>query len=155
MDLGLKGRIAFVTGASRGIGRAIALALGAEGVHLALFGRDLAACRKVAAEARRRHRRLRAIVVPLVFLASARAGMISGCAINVDTAARVIGQKLGEALGQPVVVENRPGGGSVIERLAVDGSRPFPESPAAFASFLRAEIAKWAGVVRRGGITPG
>jgi len=44
---------------------------------------------------------------------------------------------------------------SVIERLAVDGSRPFPESPATFASFLRAEIAKWAGVVRRGGITPG
>lgn len=44
---------------------------------------------------------------------------------------------------------------SVIERLAVDGSRPFPEAPAAFASFLRAEIAKWAGVVRRGGITPG
>lgn len=67
MDLGLKGRIAFVTGASRGIGRAIALALAAEGVHLALFGRDLAACRKVAAEALRRHRRSRVIVVPLDF----------------------------------------------------------------------------------------
>ena len=39
MDLGLKGKTALVTGASMGIGRGIALALGREGVRLALVAR--------------------------------------------------------------------------------------------------------------------
>lgn len=65
MDLNLKGRIAFVTGASRGIGKAIALALAAEGVHLALFGRDVALCEALKEELRVRHADLRVCVVPL------------------------------------------------------------------------------------------
>ena len=40
MDLGLKGKRAIVTGGSRGIGRAIALALGAEGVRVCVTARD-------------------------------------------------------------------------------------------------------------------
>jgi 3-oxoacyl-[acyl-carrier protein] reductase len=39
MDLELEGRVAVVTGASRGIGRGIALALAAEGCHVALCAR--------------------------------------------------------------------------------------------------------------------
>ena len=65
MDLGLKGRVAFVTGASRGIGRQIATALAAEGVNLGLFGRDLERCNAVAKELGDRHPGLRIAVVAL------------------------------------------------------------------------------------------
>jgi NAD(P)-dependent dehydrogenase (short-subunit alcohol dehydrogenase family) len=40
MDLELKGRKAIITGASRGIGRATAELLAAEGVHIGFFSRD-------------------------------------------------------------------------------------------------------------------
>jgi NAD(P)-dependent dehydrogenase (short-subunit alcohol dehydrogenase family) len=65
MELNLKGRTAFVTGASRGIGREIALAFAAEGVNLGLFGRDLERCRAVAAEIRAKNAALRVAVVQL------------------------------------------------------------------------------------------
>ena len=48
MELGLQGRTVFITGASRGIGREIALSLAREGVHLGLFGRDEAALAETA-----------------------------------------------------------------------------------------------------------
>ena len=41
-----------------------------------------------------------------------------------DMRARVIGAKLGEALGQPVVVENRPGGSMIIGAEAAAKSAP-------------------------------
>jgi len=51
MDLGLRGKRAIVTGASRGIGRACAIELAREGADLCLVARDEALLAAVAAEA--------------------------------------------------------------------------------------------------------
>lgn len=54
MNLELAGKVAVVTGASRGIGRAIALGLAAEGARVVAVARDTGAIDKVVAEARDR-----------------------------------------------------------------------------------------------------
>ena len=48
----LEGRVALITGASRGLGKAMALALGEAGARLGLVGRDLEALQEAAAAAR-------------------------------------------------------------------------------------------------------
>ena len=50
MDLQIEGRTALVTGASSGIGRAIALELGREGARLAITGRRRQNLEEVAEE---------------------------------------------------------------------------------------------------------
>ena len=52
MQLDLAGRVALITGASRGIGKGIALQLAAAGCDMLLTGRDIAALESVADEAR-------------------------------------------------------------------------------------------------------
>jgi 3-oxoacyl-[acyl-carrier protein] reductase len=52
MDLGIRGKRAIVTGASKGLGRACAYSLAAEGVSIAIVARGEAALMKVADELR-------------------------------------------------------------------------------------------------------
>jgi 3-oxoacyl-[acyl-carrier protein] reductase len=50
MDLGLKGKVAMITGASKGLGRAMAKAFGEEGVKLSICARGEAQLQDAAAE---------------------------------------------------------------------------------------------------------
>ena len=53
MDLGIKGRRAIVCASSKGLGRACATALAAEGVHVTLTARGAEALAKTAADIRK------------------------------------------------------------------------------------------------------
>ncbi|MCR9237773.1 MAG: SDR family oxidoreductase [Alphaproteobacteria bacterium] len=53
MDLGLKNKVAVITGPAKGMGAAISLGFAQEGTHLALLGRDIAAIEPVRDAARK------------------------------------------------------------------------------------------------------
>jgi 3-oxoacyl-[acyl-carrier protein] reductase len=85
MDLGLKGRVAAVAAASRGLGRATARALAAEGCGVALCGRDELRIREAAdAIAKETGARTLAVVADV--------GVAADCARFVDAAATAFGR---------------------------------------------------------------
>ena len=95
MDLQLQGRTALVTGGSAGIGRGIALALGAEGVRLALAARRRKLLDEVAAEIAAR--------------GGARPVLIESDLMQEDSAERIAAAAL-DGLGTVDILVNNAGG---------------------------------------------
>lgn len=103
MDLGLAGRSAIVTGSSRGIGRAIAVALASEGARVVLNARGSEALGEVETMLRSEGRDVRAV--------AADVRTAAGCDLLVEQAER--------AFGSVDVLVNNVGGGRA-EHLDAD-----------------------------------
>ncbi|MBU8545754.1 MULTISPECIES: SDR family oxidoreductase [Roseomonadaceae] len=108
MDLGLKGKRALVMGASKGLGRAIADSLAAEGAAVVVSGRDQATLDKVAGE-------LKAAGAPQAF--GVPADVASGADMDrlADEAARLMG-------GVDILVLNHGGPPPCIASEITDAS---------------------------------
>lgn len=92
MDLQLKDRVALVTGASRGIGKAIAVALAAEGCHLAICARSAGPLEEAAQE--------------IDAAGSGRIVAVPTDVTDADDAARFVDEAVRELGGLDVVVNN-------------------------------------------------
>src|SRR5258708_3187339 len=107
MDLKLKGRTALVTGASMGIGRAIAVGLAAEGARLAI--------------AARRKELLLEVASGIEPAGGIRPALIVADVMQPDSAARISEQAVG-ALGKVEILVNNAGGSRPIPVEAPDAA---------------------------------
>src|SRR4051794_13822948 len=94
MDLGLGGKSAIVTGASRGLGRAIAEALAAEGARLTLCARGAGTLEAAAQELRSR---------------GASVATVAGDVTDAAVAERLVNEAVAAHGGVDVLVNNAGG----------------------------------------------
>jgi 3-oxoacyl-[acyl-carrier protein] reductase len=115
MDLQIKGKAGLVTGASSGIGRGTALALGKEGVRLALVARRRQLLEEVAAQ---------------IVAEGGSAPVIIDCDLTrVDAPAEIAGRAL-DGLGMVEILVNNAGG----SRPRSSGKRRLPSTSPVSAS---------------------
>jgi 3-oxoacyl-[acyl-carrier protein] reductase len=104
MDLNLADRTALVTGASVGIGRAIARALAAEGVRVAVSARRTDRLQDLAAE---------------IVAAGGREPVLIGCDLYAEDAARRLAEHAIQGLGHVDILVNNAGGSRSFKDLHV------------------------------------
>ena len=106
MDLGIKGKVALITGGSRGLGRQSALSLAAEGVGVAICGRTLETLNDTVEE-------IKALGVPA-------ASVVAD--VSDLSATEALHQKVVDALGPIDILVNNVGG--TRSRLDILGTSP-------------------------------
>lgn len=139
MDTGLNGKVAIVTGASRGIGAACALALAREGAAVVLTSRKQEALDEVA--------RLIQAEVP-----GARALAVAAHAADPDAAARVVDAATSELGGVDVLVNNagtNPYLGPLVELDLARAEKTVQVNQ--WAPVMWAQLVWKAGMAERGG----
>jgi 3-oxoacyl-[acyl-carrier protein] reductase len=135
MDLGLRGKSAVVTGASRGIGRSIALRLAEEGAGVAICARGEPALRATEAE-------LRALAKAALFShAKSLAVSLAPEKIRVNTVAPGSIEFAG-GLWEQVKQSNPDLYGSVLKTIPL-GRMGTAEEVADVVTFLASERATW------------
>ena len=154
----LRGKVALITGATRGIGLAIARALAAEGCHLVITGRDTAALKKVSRELKSRGNRVLTCVcdvrdiVSVQELSIAVEGRFHSANILINNAGIAHENKKVDQLSferwREVIDTNLNGmflvthcvlplmkrGGTIVNNLSIAAKRVFPGSSAYNAS---------------------
>jgi 3-oxoacyl-[acyl-carrier protein] reductase len=136
MELALRGKIALVTGASEGIGRAIAQALAAEGVHLTLCARRAAPLQALAAALESQHG-----VSALPVAAD----------LSTETGIAVLVQAHQTRFGALDILVNNAGSiraGSLITKTEAEWQEDFALK---FWGYVRLTRAVWPWLVARGG----
>jgi len=162
MDLGLEGRRCVVAGGSRGIGRAIALGLAAEGADVAICARTAAPLRRTEADLRAHGRRVHAALCDVAnpgslaqFLEGARDALGGVDVLVHNASALAFGPDLASwdaslqvdlmsavrACDQVLPWMEEAGGGSILLIASISGLEVSPMPDHAYTSVKAALIA--------------